>query len=540
MSMAETVAKPDQAAEKPSGAEKAIRLAHQMGLPGVVAFSTASIGLTYSGAFFYSSVVGAWPGADIFGVFTTAVLIGMLFSYLYAVIGVVAPRYGADYVLSSRVLPPPLAFASSWTMVIFFAFLAGSTIAGLVKSIFPAFAHIFSTITGSTDILTQLNWITSPQGVVTIGTVIVVLVFLLLIFPPQVTRLILLGGVVLAIAAWVIVYSRIASVSSPQFVAAWDSLNSIRFSSLLDMARSQGMQVDFSPGRSIMAGLSLALLLVFGSFNPAIFSPDVHQPEKNLLRGSWLSLLLVWLVLGLGGLIVQRVLTPEWLSAQSFLSLLDASQRDAIPSVILYAAVAKPSVFWLIVVAIIWLFTLFTMAQALLYTASREMMAWAQDRLVPSIVGYVHPALRSPLIAVLLVAILAEVAVVDAAMNGSLLLRYNLLYFMGFVLIVPIIAVMLLPFRKPGWFDAAPHFVRLSIGPLPVVSLLSVVAIGYLVWIFATNVLLKIFGGISNPTIIVLAVLFGSGLILFYLRLYYLRTVTKEQIGTRLAIFPEE
>jgi basic amino acid/polyamine antiporter, APA family len=540
MSMAETAVMPEQTAERSSGAGKAARLAYQMGLPGVVAFSTASIGLTYSGAFFYSSVVGRWPGADVFGVFTIAVLVGMLFSYLYAVIGVVAPRYGADYVLSSRVLPPSLAFATSWTMVIFFAILAGSTIAGLVKNTFPAFARMYAMITGSTGILTQLAALSSAQGVVTISTVVVVLVFLLLILPPQVTRQVLIGGVVLAIVGWVIVYSQIGLMSSAKFATAWNTLNNTSFSSLLDMARGQGMQADFSAGRSILAGLSLAFLLVFGNFNPAIFPPEVHQPEKNLLRGSWLSLLVVWLVLGVGGLIVQRVLAPEWLSAQSFLSLFGASQEIATPSVTYYAAIASPSAFWLVVVGIIWLFTLFTLAQTLLYTASREMIAWAQDRLVPSIVGYMHPSLRSPLIAVLLAAILAELAVVDTAVNGSLLLRYNLLYFMGFVLIVPIFSVMLLPFRKPGWFDGAPRFVRLKIGPLPVVSLASAVALGYLIWMLATNVLLKKPVGMSTPSLIVLAVLFGSGLILFYIRLYYLRTVTKEQIDTRLSIFPEE
>ena len=52
-----------------------------------------------------------------------------------------------------------------------------------------------------------------------------------------------------------------------------------------------------------------------------------------------------------------------------------------------------------------------------------------------------------------------------------------------------------------------------------------------------------IFGPLANLVLwafVVLAVLFGSGLVLFYIRLYYLHTVTKEQIDTRLAIFPEE
>ena len=138
--MAEMAA-PAGATDKKLYARKSSGLVRTIGIFGAMVFGVHCISLSSSGLIPFSWVAGVWPGSSIIGVLTVAMFFCLFHAYTYSVIGATMPRSAADYTLASRTLSAPLAFAASWTLVIFSAMVAGSLIAWIPKTAFPVLFH---------------------------------------------------------------------------------------------------------------------------------------------------------------------------------------------------------------------------------------------------------------------------------------------------------------------------------------------------------------------------------------------------------------
>ena len=124
-------------ADKRLYARKSSGLVRTIGIFGAMVFGVHCISLSSSGLIPFSWVAGVWPGSSIIGVLTVAMVLCLFHAYTYSVIGAAMPRSAADYTMASRTLSAPLAFAASWTLVIFSAMVAGSLIAWIPKTAFP-------------------------------------------------------------------------------------------------------------------------------------------------------------------------------------------------------------------------------------------------------------------------------------------------------------------------------------------------------------------------------------------------------------------
>ena len=528
----------------PAGAEnvqsgsKTFKGTRSLGLSSVIIFTVASINLAYGGTFPFTSAAGVWPGANLFVVITLAAGVGLLFAYLYAAIGACIPHFGADYLVASRVLPPPLAFASSWAMALFYAILGGSIIASIPSRWLPVGLNLLSTLTGREELLSPVAWVSSANGIATLGSLAVVLLFLLMMLPPRITHQVLLAGLVLCLLGWVIIYIQFGVATSADFLTGWDKFyGGGSFMSQLDLGRQTGMIVDYGMERTLMAGLTLGLWITFGQTNVVLFSREVRSPEKNLFRGMSLGLLIFWLVVGLGVLLVQRVIPLEWLAAQSI--LFQSGGSDANPWLFVYSAVLNPIPLLVGFVIAAWIFSILNMALTLLYSANSALIAWAEDNVIPREVAYIHPALNSPLVALFLICTVAVVAVVKAALQGGLMQNFVPVYMVAFLLIIPTLAIALMPFLRRDIFAQAPGFVRVKIGPLPLITLIGLLGIGYLGWNIWMNSASRVSGGIDLQTLGTIGMLFGSGLLWFFGRMALLHN-RKVDISKMFKEVPEE
>ena len=85
------------------------------------------------------------------------------------------------------------------------------------------------------------------------------------------------------------------------------------------------------------------------------------------------------------------------------------------PWITFYAAILKPSILLLWIVAVAWVYTLINLAQTYFFYCSRIIFAWSFDRLIPEKVCYIHPTLNSPIVAILIITLIAEIGVMDAS-----------------------------------------------------------------------------------------------------------------------------
>src|SRR5512136_3079799 len=183
--MAEMAAPVGATTDKKLYARKSSGLVRTIGTFGAMVFGVHCISLSSSGLLPFSSIAGTWPGSSIIGVLTVAAFFCLFHAYTYAVIGATMPRSAADYTMASRTLNAPLAFAASWTLVIFSAMVAGSLIAWIPLVAVPTLTRSMGIIFNNPGLVAFAGWSGSPVGIVVIGTVCTVITFVLMILPTR-------------------------------------------------------------------------------------------------------------------------------------------------------------------------------------------------------------------------------------------------------------------------------------------------------------------------------------------------------------------
>jgi amino acid transporter len=386
------------------------------------------------------------------------------------------------------------------------------------------FAGTFDRVMFDKSMESVVRWAATPYGTITVGTAGVILLYLALIAPPRVTLRFLLAGTVVGIAVWIAVNFILATTNPSIFQSSWERvMGEGAFIGHLSQARSLGMKADFSVGTMLVAGVMLSLWVFSGAFNPVYFASEVRNPKRNLLAGSMIALIVAMAILAISTILLQRMVPSEWLSAESYLFHTNGSTVSAMPWLPLYLAVLRPNGTLVQILGLAAVFSYLAMAHTFLYTSSRIMLAWGEDHLIPQYATFVHPELRSPLITVLIVCLLAEGGVMESALNTGINTRINPVFFFVGVELLPVLGITLLPFRKKDWFERASGFLRARIGPLPLISIVGGLGVLYLVAMIAALVIWPGYNPLNIDTLIWFGIMFASGLTWFYGRRFLLR-----------------
>jgi APA family basic amino acid/polyamine antiporter len=514
--MAEMIAN-DAASGKKLYARKSSGLVRTIGVFGAMVFGVHCISLSSSGLIPFSWVAGVWPGSSIIGVLTVAMFFCLFHAYTYAAIGATMPRSAADYTLASRTLSAPLAFAASWTLVIFSAMVAGSLIAWIPSSALPTLFQTMGIVLENPGMRAFAEWSGSTTGIITIGTICAAITFVTMIMPTRTILRILEVGFFLGLLAWVVIYFQLGSAPSDSFPAAWDRfMGAGSYAGRIELAKANGMITNPNAAIMTLAGLIMGFWIFYGYYIPTFFAGEVKQAENTLIAGSWASLIVTWAIFVAATLLLQRLVPLEWIAAESYLS---QSSYDGLtmPWIIFYAAILKPSFPLLLIVLIGWVYTLINLAQTYFFYCSRIIFAWSFDRLIPERVCFIHPTLHSPIVAIAIITGIAEVGVIDAATGGVMGAQLNFVFFAVCTQLVPVLSMTLFPYLKPDLFENASAFVRRKVGNVPVITIVGSITMLYLLWMIIASFLFPAVGGrIGAGTLGTLAGFIISGLIVFY------------------------
>jgi basic amino acid/polyamine antiporter, APA family len=506
-------------------ARKSSGLIRTIGIFGAMVFGVHCISLSSSGLIPYSWVAGVWPGSSIIGVLTVAMIFCLFHAYTYSVIGATMPRSAADYTLGSRVLSPPLAFAASWTLVIFSAMVAGSLIAWIPKTAVPVFMQSMGIVFNNQGMVDFGIWSSSSTGIIVIGTICAIITFLTMILSTRTIVRILEVGFFLGLLAWAIIYFQLL-FPIDSFANQWDKfMGAGSYAQQIPLAESYGMVINPNVALMTLAGLIMGFWIFYGYYIPTFFAGEVKQADRTLLAGSWSSLLVTWAIFVLGALLIQRLTPLNWIAAESFLGQTSDyadSGGVAMPWITFWAAILRPSFPLILIVFIVWVYTLINLAQTYFFYCSRIVFAWSFDRLIPEAVCWIHPKLHSPIVSITIIAIIAEIGVIDAALGGVMGAQLNFVFFAVWTQLVPVLAMTLFPFLKPDLFANSSAFVRRSLGKVPVITIVGGITLAYLVWMILASFLFPAVGGrIGVGTIGTLIGFFLSGFIVFYVARWY-------------------
>jgi amino acid transporter len=525
--MADMVVPPQAVSgERKLYARKSSGLVRTIGVFGAMVFGVHCISLSSSGLIPFSWVAGVWPGSSIIGVLTVAMIFCLFHAYTYASIGATMPRSAADYTLASRVLSAPLAFGASWTLVIFSAMVAGSLIAWIPKTAVPVLARTMGIIFNNPSMLAFADWSVTTTGIILIGSIAAVITFFTMILPTRTIVRILEVGFFLGLLAWVILYFQLGTAGSGAFPAAWDRfMGEGSYAARIELAKANGMVTNPNVAIMTLAGLIMGFWIFYGYYIPTFFAGEVKQTDTTLLTGSWASLIVTWAIFVVGALLLQRLVPLEWIAAESYLSNVGYSEGPTMPWITFYAAILRPNFILILIVAFAWIYTLINLAQTYFFYCSRILFAWSFDRIIPEAICYVHPRLRSPIFAILIITIIGEIGVIDAATGGVMGAQLNFVFFAVCTMLIPVLSMTLFPYLKPELYQSASAMVRRKIGSIPLVTIVGAITLAYLLWMIIAAFLFPAVGGrIGSGTLLTLAIFFLSGIAVFYIaRAYRLR-----------------
>ena len=211
-------------ADAPVFARASTGLVRELGAWRAFILTFGWVNLGSGAATFFAFAFFMYPGAIPWIPLTLGMLIGLIYGWVYVLLGHAMPRTGGDYVWTSRIVHPALGFGVSMLWMFLSIFLLAyqmsiTTTVGISTS-FGIMGAIYNN-----DGLKQLSAnINTPAWTFAIGTGLLIIFAVLNIFSIRWTFRVLTGILILGIVSFLIIVFLFAVTSHDQFVTNYNAL----------------------------------------------------------------------------------------------------------------------------------------------------------------------------------------------------------------------------------------------------------------------------------------------------------------------------
>jgi amino acid transporter len=520
--------------------------------------NTFGMNIAVGAVFLFLQAPAYFPQGNIL----VAVIIGTLLMaftllWVYSTFAAAMPRSGGDYVYVSRTLHPFLGWLLGWSqgMWLIFFWIGFNAWFALTFALPVAFTSI-GAATGQSGWINLSNnllasfpilGITTQWWVIFIGLLINIGFAVLLILGGQSfwrwQKLFFLfagGSIVLALLLLVFGGGHIAS--------AWNSFalqhKGLAFNQVIPAAVKNGYVL---PGGFSLSQTLLMLPWVFFVVGYAQGSAQIGGEVKRASRSQYLAM--VGGVLVNGAVLVLLVIAfsqavgINWIGSVGYLSINNASllnlPGNLSPSFNFIVSLLTGNVLVPLIIGIGFIFWALMGTPLSELQATRYMLAWAVDRMIPAPLGDVSERFHSPVKAIIFctvtgtLALIALVTVPQASLLGALLAQIA-----AFILVS--IAGIAFPYRlRHVWESAGGH----KLFGIPSVTLAGIggaIVLGSLMLIFIFNSTINSTFGVTAR----LSLSFMIGVIvvgiIWYVATYFLNRVRGVDIGLAYREIPPE
>jgi basic amino acid/polyamine antiporter, APA family len=463
-----------------------------------------SIGLMALLVFLVSSAF--YPGANLYATALLTFALVVPTSLVFAFFSAAMPRSGGDYVFVSRVLHPALGMMSNWNNTVWWLIYGG------VPSAFFAqlgLSPFFTTVGDRADVewMSRFgDWAATATGAFVIGSLLIATLVGLFVLGLDVyfrvqnaLFLLAFGSLVLLALSWLF-------QSSGSFDANFAATFPDAGDDLAGAAAEAGYDGGgaFSLHWTLLAGTWVYINLVFNQ-SSAYIGAEVKRASRlqlwSMPAAAAISTGMLLLLIALADKVVGLEQIGQLAAAHGLVITQIAGY--GLGSTLLAAVILFGFIFWS-----------YTWLPGQITNASRNLLAYAVDGLMPRQLGYVSARFHTPVVALVLI---------GAASIGALWLFTHwsefsaLVGIFGFILgfMIVSVAAMAFPYRLPDAFEASP--VRWRLGGIPVMSIvgaLSLVALAVMAWAFWTDPSAGLAGNTKMK--VINFVIFGSGLVVYF------------------------
>jgi amino acid transporter len=503
-------------------ARKATGLVRQAGAKDVFIYNVNFINIAIGVAFMFLFMPnGSYPGVNIYISTILCTLIVLPTSLVYAMFASAMPRSGGEYVYISRAIKPVFGFAASWNYTIWCFFYIGVPAAFLGKYGISALFRELGVSFGSAAMTNWGDWFNTPLGTALTGTVLIIAFAAVFIYGVALymriqNLLFVVASIGLAITAFVLLRHNPASSIDAfnHYAGAFTGKPDTYAAITANLGSSAITPAPFNLKATMTAmtwpftvlGFSIASAYIGGEIKGANRSQMIGMPGSLLYSAVWI-LAICYVTLHAFGF--------------AFLGNVAAVVPGNVnlgftPTFSELAASLTHHVWLVLIIGVSFALWTYTWLPIYILTTTRNLLAWALDGMTPGKVAEVNENTHSPLIAIVLSAVLGIVFLWIYAYDSSFA---TLSGFFGQVcgtFVLTSIAGIVFPYTQKDMFEASP--VAWRVAGVPVLSILGVLSlIGMLIiaWAFINDPQSGI--SLSSPFMIYVNLgVFLSGFVYFY------------------------
>jgi amino acid transporter len=436
---------------------------------------------------------GAYPGVNIYLSIVLCTLVVLPTSLVYAMFASAMPRSGGEYVYVSRATKPLFGFVASWNYTIWCFFYIGVPAAFLGKYGISALFRELGVFLGSAEMTGWGNWFTTPLGTALTGSVLIILfawVFVsgVALYMRIQNLLFLVASVGLAVTALVLLaHHPEDAVAAFNHYAGSFTVNADTYHAIVANLGANAVQpAPFSLKQTLISmtwpftvlGFSIASAYIGGEIKGANRAQMLGMPGSLLYSAVWLIII---------SFVTLHAFGFDFLG--NLAAVNPANVHLGFTPNFSELAAALTGNLWLVLIIGI-SFALWSYAWLPIYilTATRNILAWALDGMAPGKIAEVNERTHSPLIAIIVSALLG--------LGFLWLYAYDAEFstisgFFGQVcgtFVITSIGAIVFPYTQRDMFEASPVAWRLfGIPVLSILGVLSLLGMMTIAWAFLND-----------------------------------------------------
>ena len=456
-------------------------LVREFGGWDVFVFNTVGYALGLVLAIIPLLMAGAVPEANVLLTVVVGTVFTLANAMTYGYLSAAMPRSGGEYVFLGRVVHPAVGFTANWgftwSQLLGMALYASFTVNFGIAIAFLTLGNVLD----SSGLVTAGEDVAEEWPTFLLGTAMIVLVAVILSLGPRVVRRFLNVLFIPAILGSVVTLIVLLVTTKDEFVTKFNDFMAERaggetYNGILAAADKAGYVHEPSTLSALLLAIPIGYYIYIGFTYSSYIGGEVKEPGRNQPR----------IILATLAFAAAMYLVCLWrfydIVGQDFINSVvylnnntdNGSGLPVDPVLNLFAGIMTGSTVLNVIMAVSFFLWNFLLLFVIATVITRNLFAWSVDRIMPDAVTKVDRRFHSPWVATLIVIVASEILLVLYVFTTFFqeVSNYIVLYSIAFW--VASFAAILLPYRRPEIYNAAPDFVRRKIGGVPVLVLFGV------------------------------------------------------------------
>jgi APA family basic amino acid/polyamine antiporter len=509
---------------------KSTGLVRPFGFRDILIIAMGAINLGSGTLLVYSTSLAFAPSYNYVLSLFIAFILNLFVVLAYAMITIIMPRSGGDYVFVSRNISPTLGFANNffWTVI---------SILGIAwNALFMATTAVSASLAvgGSvmkSSYLTSLSQVaTQPLWTFVIGVVTMLFIMAVMIAEVKWLKAINLVTFVIGmitVVAWIVI---LGTTSQSSFVASFNSFaqpytnSSNSYQALIATAESNGMTISSSFG-VILTGTLITLPVSFFTLGGAnivnFFSGEIKEVNKNVTWATVAALFVIFAFNALIGVALFSSAGYNFIASISYLAFNSPTHYPlpTSPYLPLIVEIASPNLAMVVLTLVGMISWLYLLAMSYYLIATRNLFAWSFDRVIPAWFSETHKKYHTPVRSVITITIIAALGIGFYSFYSVAFSFTNFTTGYNTAWLVACGSLAAYPFIRKGSLEAQPRFVNRRIGKVPVMTIWGVLGAASVIAMDVVVGLNPGYAGIptsqSTISLLILGAFFVIGLVYF-------------------------